>query len=68
MARVAAAAIALVLLVVLLGDRPAQASGEGEADPPLTGAGQPHVCCVPPGDYRSRTQFVTEMLRSVEAL
>jgi hypothetical protein len=66
MARVATAAIASALLVVLLGDHPAQASGE--ADPQLVGAEAPHVCCVPPGDYRSRTQFVTEMLRSVEAL
>jgi hypothetical protein len=63
MVRAVAFAIALTLSVVLVGDRPARAGGA--AEPALTDG---PTCCPPRLDYRSRTSFVPEMLRSVEAL
>jgi hypothetical protein len=60
------------LAVLALADTPSRAEGEivvvtPAPEPPLL-AGPAHPCCFRAHDYRPRTQFVTTMLRSVEAL
>jgi hypothetical protein len=46
---------------------PPLAAAARTADPPLA-AEPPDPCCLRTRDYRPRTQFVIQMLRSVEAL
>lgn len=62
------------LAVLALADTPSRAEGEvvvvvvaPAPEPPLLAA-PAHPCCFRARDYRPRTQFVTQMLRSVEGL
>ncbi len=57
----------LVLMAILGGDEPARASIP-EIDPPLLERDLSPSCCMPAGGYKARTQFVTELFRSVETL
>jgi len=72
MARALAMATVLGLTVVMAGDGPARADtarpSSTPADPPLLDRGEAAACCMPADGYRARTQFVTEMFRSVEEL
>jgi hypothetical protein len=69
MARALAAAMVLGLVVVVAGDGPARAAVPvAQDDAPLLDRGDAPACCVSAEGYRARTQFVVEMLRSVEAL
>jgi hypothetical protein len=70
MGRNAVARTVFVLAALVGGDAPAHADtppplAVEHPDPPLSQIA--HPCCLR-GEYRARTQFVTEMLRSVEGM
>jgi hypothetical protein len=71
MGRIVVAVTVLVLATLVGGDAPAHADALPTAveypDPPLNRAVR-HPCCLRGVEYRARTQFVTEMLRSVEGM
>jgi hypothetical protein len=67
----AVAATVLVLAALVGGDAPAHAdvpSLAAEQPDPVLRAAARHPCCARGVEFRARTQFVTEMLRSVEGL